>query len=175
MLRAAIVGCGAICRMHAESIKQAGGLLVGAADCKKERADLLVSEYGGRSFDSLENLLDELKPDVLHICTPHHLHIPMAKMALERNIHVLTEKPLALSDKDAAQLEQTLNITTASFGVCYQNRFIRPVVQAKELIAKGELGRLLRIRSFVTWGRDREYYTGSGWRGASPTKPSACS
>lgn len=169
MLKSAIVGCGAIAPVHAQAIPGAGGELAAAADVRFDRAQALTAAYGGRAFSSMEEMLDEARPDVLHICTPHYLHIPMAAAALRRGIHVLCEKPIGLSAADAAALRPAL-AAGARFGVCFQNRWNASVKEAREIVASGELGALKSLRGMVTWSRGEAYYRDSGWRGAWATE-----
>ena len=88
-MKAAIVGCGNIAAVHAKSISRLEGAeLLAAADIRPERAEKYTEEYGCRAYGSLEEMLEKERPDVLHICTPHYLHVPMAEYALKRGIHV---------------------------------------------------------------------------------------
>ena len=106
-MRAAIVGCGSIASVHAKSIRKLpGNELVGFADIKEERARAFADEYGGRAYSNLEEMLERERPEVLHICTPHYLHVPMAIYGLEKGCHVFMEKPPAISKEQFAELER---------------------------------------------------------------------
>ena len=75
--RVGIVGCGGIARVHAQSLLRMDNVEMAAfADCKLERAQSFASEYGGSAYASLEEMLAAEHLDVLHICTPHALHVP---------------------------------------------------------------------------------------------------
>ena len=164
-MRSAIVGCGEIAKVHAESIAALEGHeIVGFADCQKERAEEFAKQYGGNSYGTLEEMLDKEKMDVLHICTPHYLHVPMAKIALERGIHVYQEKPAALSLGEYRELKQAVQKSKQYLGISYQNRYNDCVQKAKELIESGNAGSILGGRAFVTWERRENYYTCSKWR-----------
>ena len=96
--RSAIVGCGGIAQVHARALSEMENVRLAAyADTKPERAQALASQYGGQAYASLEALLDQESIDVLHICTPHFLHLPMAQAAASRGIAVFTEKPPVIS------------------------------------------------------------------------------
>ena len=93
-MRAAIVGCGTIAHVHAESISRLKGITLAAfADIIGERAQTFGNRYGGNAYSSLEEMLEKERPDVLHICTPHYLHVPMMLYALKHGVHVFSEKP----------------------------------------------------------------------------------
>lgn len=168
-MRAAIVGCGSIAHVHAAAIHQIEGTeLVAFADIVPERARNFQEKYGGKAYASLEEMLDCEKIDVLHICTPHYLHVPMLLYAVKHNVHVFSEKPPVISAK---QLHQLLNLKTSKhFGFCFQNRYNASIRLVKEMLASGVTGKILGARGIVTWGRDASYYTDSGWRGRLATE-----
>ena len=79
-MKIAIVGCGSIAKVHAQCInKNIGHKLVAVADKYLEKAEAFAENFGGRPYASLEEMLEKEKIDVLHICTPHYLHAPMAE------------------------------------------------------------------------------------------------
>ena len=99
-------------------------------------------------------MLDEERPDVVHICTPHHLHAPMAIESLRRGVHVLLEKPVATTVADGEAVVRAARSSTATLGVCFQNRFNRTILAIRDLLEGGTLGALLGGRAAVTWFRD---------------------
>ncbi len=168
-LKCAVIGCGGIAQVHAGVLaRQEGAELLAFADIRPERAQALAEKYGGNAYDSIEALLDKEQPQVLHLCTPHYLHTPMAKMAAERGIHVFTEKPPVISQ---AQWEEFRKLgEQIRVGVCFQNRYNPSVAYCQELLESGKAGKILGARGFVTWRREAPYYTESGWRGSLATE-----
>ncbi|HJA91700.1 MAG TPA: Gfo/Idh/MocA family oxidoreductase [Candidatus Eisenbergiella merdipullorum] len=170
-MKAAIIGCGTIAAVHAESITRLeGASLAAAADIRPERAKAYAGKYGCRAFLSLEEMLEEEKPDVLHICTPHYLHVPMTEYALKRGVHVFCEKPPVISKEQLARLEKAVSEGPGRAGFCFQNRYNPSVLYVKELLASGKPGRIKGARGIVTWNRGEAYYTQSGWRGRLETE-----
>lgn len=168
-LRCAIVGCGSIAQVHAAVLSQQETADLRAfADIRPERAEALAQTYGGRAYSSLEELLNQEEIDVLHICTPHYLHTPMAKLAAEKGIHVFTEKPPVINE---SQWEEFRKLgENVRVGICFQNRYNASVQLLHQLLASGKPGQILGARAFVTWHRDAPYYTESGWRGSLETE-----
>lgn len=166
--RAAIVGCGGIAQVHSGVI---GSLpftkLVACCDIIPERAEKMAAVYGCSSYTSLEKMLELEEIDVLHVCTPHYLHVPMIKAAAEKNIAVFSEKPPAISPE---QWQELKTVTSVPVGICFQNRYNRSVQFVRELLTSGKAGKVLGARAFVTWSRGKEYYTKSGWRGSLKTE-----
>ncbi len=179
VLRSAIVGCGGIAQVHARALSEMPEAeLTAFADIIPERAEAMAEKYGGRAYSSLDGLLDHEKIDVLHICTPHYLHTPMARQAAELGINVFTEKPPVIDRQQWAEFKRLGD--KVRVGICFQNRYNGSTRALKDLLSTGEAGKVLGSRGFVTWRRDAPYYTESGWRGAlstegggALTKPSA--
>ena len=167
--KVAVIGCGGIAQVHARVLAQLPQLrLVACADIRRERAEKMAGEYGCRAYDSMEALLEKESVDAVHLCTPHYLHTPMARLAAERGIAVFTEKPPVISPaqwEEFRPLEEKVPV-----GVCFQNRYNRSVRYIEDLIAKGETGKILGARAVVTWSRGEKYYTESGWRGSLETE-----
>lgn len=169
MKRVGIVGCGGIAEVHASVLKQLKEAeLCAFADCEKSRAERFAGTYGGGNagaYESLEEMLAKAAPEVIHICTPHYLHVPMAVECLNRGCNVFMEKPPAISAEQFAGLEQALGRSAGSLGICFQNRYNQSTLKVDELLSKKCLGEILGARAFVTWNRTADYYTESGWRG----------
>lgn len=168
-LRCAIVGCGGIAQVHAlalSSMEEAD--LTAFADIRPQRSEAMAEKFGGSSYSSLEELLDREPIDVLHICTPHYLHTPMAKEAADRGIKVFTEKPPVTDRSQWAEFSALGD--RVPVGICFQNRYNGSTRALKDLLSTGEPGKVLGSRGFVTWRRDAPYYTESGWRGALSTE-----
>ena len=168
--RVGVVGCGGIAQVHGGVLRELPGVeLAACADIRPERAQAFAETFGGVPYPSLEEMLEKERLDCLHLCTPHYLHTPMAKLAAERGIHVFTEKPPVMN---RAQWEefQALEQAPVRVGVCFQNRYNQSVHLLKEVLASGEAGKVLGARAFVTWHREAPYYTESGWRGSLETE-----
>jgi UDP-N-acetyl-2-amino-2-deoxyglucuronate dehydrogenase len=165
-MKISLVGCGGISGAHIQSImSNPDAKLISVADIKFERAQKVEHETGAKAYASLEDLLNGEKPDVLHICTPHYLHVPMALMAMERGIHVLIEKPCAVTLEELQILRDAQKRTGLKVGTCFQNRYNHSALQLiKMLEDKERVGKLIGIRGFVTWERGENYYA-DDWHG----------
>lgn len=165
-MKISLVGCGGISGAHINSIQNnSDAQLLSVADIKIERANKVASETGAVAYASLDAMLDAEKPDVLHICTPHYLHTPMALSALERGIHVLIEKPCSVNLQELEMLRAAQKRTGLKVGTCFQNRYNHSALQLQKLLQDEEKhGKLLSARGFVTWKRDTDYYS-DDWHG----------
>ncbi len=175
-MKIGLVGCGVIAALHAEIISEIpGSTLVAVADCDLAKAAAFAEDYSRKfapasrpaeavhAYVSLEEMLEEEALDIVHICTPHYLHVPMAVYCLEKGVHVFLEKPPAISREDFAKLEKVN--TDRSLGFCFQNRYNDCVKYVQAALAKEETGKVLGARAFVSWSRGKAYYEASPWRG----------
>ena len=170
-MKISIVGCGSISAAHIGAISKINDAqIISVADCIAKRAQEVAKKCGAKAFTSLEDMLADEKPDILHICTPHYLHVPMACLAMEQGIDVLCEKPCAMTEEQLKVLRDTQRKTGAKFGVCFQNRYNRSSLFLKAVIDSGKYGELVGMRAIVTWKRDADYYASGDWRGKIATE-----
>lgn len=171
-LRSAVIGCGLISKNHLKALKQAEHVSCTAVcDIVKEKADTAAETYGiSKVYTDYRELLQDPEIDVVHICTPHHLHAQMAVDALDAGKHVLCEKPMALSVEDALRMTEARDRAEKQLGICFQNRYNESSVYMKNLLDSGRLGAVVGGRGQVTWNRKPEYYTDSPWRGRWATE-----
>ncbi|MEO7266042.1 MAG: Gfo/Idh/MocA family oxidoreductase, partial [Ferruginibacter sp.] len=160
----AIIGCGRIAKRHAEQIKKVGNL-VAVCDIDQECAEDIAQQFGGKIYLSLETLLlNEPTIDVVSICTPNGLHAEHAIECLRANKHVLCEKPLCISNRDAHRMIEASNIANRHLFVVKQNRYNPPVQALKKLLKEDKLGNIFSFQLNCFWNRPKEYYSNT-WRG----------
>ncbi len=161
-----IVGCGAIHSTHADAIiNNDGTALAAVADIDESKAEESAARYGCSYSARYEDILNDKNIDAVHICTPHYLHADMAIAAMEHGKHVIVEKPMAITPSDASRMISKSEATGMKLGVCFQNRYNATSIKIKEFIESGKGGKILGARAFVTWHRDKGYYSSGEWRG----------
>ena len=143
-LRVAIAGAtGFIGPVHARAALLAGAHLAGVAATTPERAREAAARLNAeRAFDSAEELVTADGVDLVHICTPNHLHAPLAAAALEAGKHVICEKPLATSAAEAEPLVAAAQEAGRVATVPFVYRYNPVVFEARARVAAGELGAL---------------------------------
>jgi predicted dehydrogenase len=153
-LRVGIAGVGFIGGVHARSARVAGARLVGVAASTPERAAAAASELGAeRGFASAEELVEADDVDVVHICTPNHLHLPLAEAALAARKHVICEKPLAVDADGALRLTNAAAAAETQAAVPFVYRYYSTVREARERVRAGTTGplRLLHGTYLQDW------------------------
>ena len=164
-MRVSVIGCGAVSRNHLRVLKDLKNIEISSVvDIKKDRADAAAKKYGCKAYYDFDKMLNEDKPDCIHICTPHYLHVPMAVAALTKGIHVLCEKPCSISEEGLSALRKAQDKSSAAFGVCFQNRYTKAVRTVKDILDKRIYGEILSARALVHWSRNEDYYN-DDWHG----------
>ena len=109
-------------------------------------------------FGDYRKMLDEQKPDIVAVCTRHvDQHHAMIMAAVDRGMHVFTEKPLCRTLAEADDIVRKCEMTHAMLAVAHQTRYSPKIPVVKKLIADGRLGQVLELR-----GRGKEDARGGG-------------
>ncbi len=165
--RVGIIGCGRISPFHGMPAKsQSNATVVACCDLVPELAKARAALFGCKAtYTDFEEMIQKEKLDVVHICLPHYLHSPVAVRALELGCNVLTEKPMAISMKQAEAMVAAAKANKKTLGVIFQNRYNAGSQLVKKCLDGGLLGEIKAARATVTWCRTPEYYTSSLWKG----------
>lgn len=146
-LRVAVIGAGGIGGAHLNAYSAVADLceIVGVADINLIAAQERTAQFGGAAFADYTDLLAQVQPDAISICTPPNLHLPIAQAAAARGIAMLCEKPPArtLAETQALVDAAVSGGSLLQFAFCH--RFHQPVQQAQALIASGRLGKVVQI------------------------------
>jgi predicted dehydrogenase len=153
-LRVAIAGTGFIGAVHARSARLAGARLVGVAASTPGRGRRAAEALGAEhAFDTAEQLVEAPDVDVVHICTPNHLHVPLARGALAAGKHVVCEKPIAPDSTSANTLNGAAERADRITSVPFVYRYYPTVREARERVRTGVSGpiRLLHGSYLQDW------------------------
>jgi UDP-N-acetyl-2-amino-2-deoxyglucuronate dehydrogenase len=167
MTTAAVIGCGDVSVVHLQAIANLEGIdLVGVCDADADRAGAEAHRYGVPRFTDHRELLDAVRPEVVHVCTPHHRHAQIAIDCLDAGVGVLVEKPVAHTIAEADRLiAAARRHPDVKVGICLQNRYNATTQSARALLDSGELGAVRGGSATVLWHRDPAYYRARPWRG----------
>ncbi len=141
-MRAAIVGTGYIARVHARLIRELQGQVVGV--CGRTFAS--AAQFGiGVPYDDIARMMREQRPDVVHVCSPNHLHAEQTIASLRAGAHVVCEKPLATSSEDAQRMIDAAAKAgrIGAVAYCYRGYPVIEILRAR--VAEGAFGTLRRI------------------------------
>lgn len=123
MKRWGVLGAGGIAPSHIISLQRVPGVeLVGVADIDATARQRVAAKFGIATFPTVESLLDEGRPDAVTIALPAQLHVPAARLAAERGVHVLCEKPLADSVAGVDDMLSACKAAGVGLGAILNNR-----------------------------------------------------
>jgi predicted dehydrogenase len=149
--RVAIVGCGKIADGHAEEIAKFRDRATLVACCDRE---LLMAEQFSRRYrvpahyERFEDLLENERPNVVHITTPPHSHLALGKQCIDSGAHVYVEKPVAPTRAAAQELFDHAIQKGKKVTVGYSSYFDPPMLALRALVAEGVIGEVLHVESY---------------------------
>ena len=152
----ALIGCGAIAKVHIEVIETLeNAKAIGVYDKNAEYAERFAKEHGIKVFATMEELLAS-DVETIAICTPSGLHAPLAIQCMQAGKHVVLEKPIALTAEDCDRL---LDVERATGKICApisQLRFYEDIRRAKKILDEGLLGKPILCDLYMKYHRSRE-------------------
>jgi len=164
-VRFGVVGLGGMGQNHIKHIENTDETTLTAV-CDVDRPT--VKEVAGRfnvaGYADYRRLLNSGKVDAVLIATPHYFHPPVAVYAMNRGIHVLSEKPVAVSVKAADKMVAAARKSGCVFSVMFQYRSLPIAQAARRIVDQGRLGELRRTMLVSLWLRTRAYYESATWR-----------
>jgi len=143
LIGVAIVGLGYIGKVHLETLLKIPGVKVQAlvGGRRLDRVKRLAETYGIPTVtDDYTTLLDDPTIQVVHNCTPNHVHYPINRDFLKAGKHILSEKPLATSSEETADLVRLAEEGGLLTGINFCYRYYPAVQEAAARVRKGELG-----------------------------------
>ena len=148
-LRYAVIGAGGISHVHLNDILAKPGVtLVGVADpADPKHWRLPAAHRAAPQFQDAEAMLRAAKPELVSICTPNKFHASSALLAFKHGAHVACEKPMAMTVAEAEAMEAARAAAGRLGGINFSYRNVAAFRFARELIAAGELGRILRVNT----------------------------
>ncbi|MFQ3545619.1 Gfo/Idh/MocA family oxidoreductase [Halobacillus rhizosphaerae] len=163
-LKLAIIGCGGIANgKQMPSLSKLEDIeMVAFCDLVEERAQKAAAEYGTKTaevYTNFQELLEKENLDVVHVCTPNKSHAEISIAALEAGCHVMCEKPMAKTAREAKEMVEVAKRTGKKLTIGYNNRFREDSLYMKDVCESGELGEIyfakahaIRRRAVPTWG-----------------------
>ena len=146
--------------------------LTAVCDPVIQRAEKQAAEYSRqipgsavRCYADYKKMLAEIQPDIAAVATESGKHPEIAIECLNSGVHVICEKPMALSTVEADRMIAAARDTGMKLTVCFQNRFNEPVQRLRSAVDAGRFGKLLHGMIQIRWNRGPSYYTEAPWRG----------
>jgi predicted dehydrogenase len=134
--------------------------LVAVADVSREAVDRAMADYNVPfGYTDYLEMIERENLDAVAVCTPNKFHAPISINALNKGLHVLCEKPMALNPAECRDMMQAAEASGKTLGIAYRYRHKPTSQAAKRVIESGELGEIyavrvqgLRRRGIPSWG-----------------------
>ena len=170
-MRYALIGCGRISTNHILAAKNNHLEIAAVCDIRPEAMENVLAKHGLEQDTSIARytdyikMLDEVKPTLVSIATESGIHGQIALACIDRGIHVIIEKPMAMSMAEADKIIRRSQQKHVKVAACHQNRFNVAVQKTRAALEAGRFGRLSHGSVHVRWNRNRGYYIQAPWRG----------
>ena len=169
-MRYALIGCSRIASNRIKAAKDNGLEIVAVSDVYPEKMPEFLKRHG-LSSDNIKRyvdykaMLEEVTPDLVSIATGSGVHAKIALDCIEKGIHTIIEKPMAMSIADADAIITAARKKNVKVTVCHQNRFNPAVQKMRQALETGRFGKLSHGAVHVRWNRNKDYYSQASWRG----------
>ena len=170
-MKYALIGCGRIATNHIKAALNNNLDIVAVCDIDIKNIHTLLSKHNLDNKDSIKYytdyrlMLDEIQPNLVSIATESGSHARIALSCIDKGIHVIIEKPMAMNMADADEIIRQSEMKGVKVAACHQNRFNIAVQELKKAIDQGRFGKLSHGSIHVRWNRNEGYYTQAPWRG----------
>lgn len=157
-LRVGIVGCGGAAQWHISSMLKIKNVeLVATCDMNEDLARRVARRFNiSKYYSDFNKMLLEEKVDLVDICTPPQTHLALSVQAMEAGCHVLMEKPMALSFKEANEMAEVAKAKQVELGVVHNELFLPVVMRARSMVSKKVIGDLVGISITDSIPRDND-------------------
>jgi predicted dehydrogenase len=162
--RIAVAGAGNIGQAHARVIQDSRNAVLSAIVDPSPGGAAFADEAGVTCYASLDELLEKDRPDGVVLATPNHLHLPQALQCIAAGLPILLEKPLATTVEEGEQLVAAAERAGAKVLVGHHRTHSPIIDKAREVVASGQLGKLVAVMGSATFFKPDEYYADAPWR-----------
>lgn len=170
-MKYALIGCGRISTNHMKAAVNNKLEIVGVCDIIPEKMDELLAKHGLENVSTIHHYTDykeliaEEKPELISIATESGNHAEIALYCIAQGIHVIIEKPMAMSIEDADKIIALAEEKHVKVSACHQNRFNVAVQELRKAMESGRFGKISHGSIHVRWNRNKGYYEQAPWRG----------
>lgn len=170
-MRYALIGCGRISTNHIKAAINNKLELAAVCDIVQGHMEAVLEKHGLHTDTNIKRYTDyrkmigEVKPELVSIATESGLHGEIALYCIGQGVHVIIEKPMAMSLEEADKIISLSEEKGVKVAACHQNRFNMAVQEMRQALEAGRFGKLSHGSIHVRWNRNEAYYTQAPWRG----------
>ncbi len=170
-MKYAIIGCGRIARNHLAAAVACGLDVVAVCDLLPEAMQRLLAESGQgimrrpTQYTDYRRMLAEMSPQLVAIATDSGAHAKIALDCIAAGMHIILEKPMAMSLGDADRIINAAGTAGVRIAVCHQNRFNNASQALYRAVCEKRFGKISHAAVTIRWNRGVSYYRQAAWRG----------
>lgn len=169
-MKYALIGCGRIATNHMKAAVNNRLDIVAVCDILPEAMGALLAKHGLQDteikrYQDYKEMIEECKPELVSIATESGNHAEIALYCIEKGVHVIIEKPMAMNMEDAEKIIKMSNEKNVKVSASHQNRFNVAIQELRKAIEADRFGRLSHGSIHVRWNRNKGYYDQAPWRG----------
>ncbi len=149
-LKIAVIGAGSMGMNHLRVLRdfdEEQVNLVGVADTYESNLKNAVGRFHVAGYADYREMIERVKPDLVAVVVPTHLHFEVASYALDRGVNVLLEKPMTSTIEQALTLIQLARLRGVKLAVGHVERFNPAIIEVKRHLVAGELGRIFHLHA----------------------------
>lgn len=170
-MKYALIGCGRIATNHVKAALNNDLEIVGLCDVIPEKIEEIMEKHDLQNNEKIgkytdyKEMLDQVKPELVSIATESGNHAEIALYCIDKGIHLIIEKPMAMSIEDANKIIDKSKEKGVKVSSCHQNRFNVAIQEMRKAVEGGRFGRISHGSIHVRWNRGKGYYDQASWRG----------
>ncbi len=162
--RIAVAGAGLIGRSHINVVQASATVELTAVVDPSPQADAIANAAGVPLYRTLEDLLQQKRPDGVVLATPNQLHVPQALQCIEAGVSCLLEKPIAPTVAEAEALVTAAEMRGARLLIGHHRAHSPIMAKACAVVQSGQLGRVVGVMGSATFFKPDHYFDDGPWR-----------
>ncbi len=162
--RIAVAGAGLIGQAHIRVLQASPSGALSAVVDPSPAAAAVAAQAGVPLFTSLDELLAHDRPDGVILATPNQLHVPQALQCIAAGLPILVEKPIATTVAEGQTLVDAAERAGARVLIGHHRAHSPIMAKAKQVVASGQLGRLVSVMGSATFFKPDHYFDDGPWR-----------
>lgn len=170
-MKYALIGCGRIAMNHVKAVMNNRLEFAAVCDIIPEHMETLLAKHGLQENDGIQRytdykeMIEKVQPELIAIATESESHAEIALYCIDHGIHLIIEKPIAMSIQDADEIIRRAEEKGIKVSACLQNRFNVAVQEMRKALEEGRFGKLSHGSVHIRWNRSESYYAQAPWRG----------
>lgn len=169
-MRYALIGCGRISPNHIAAAIKNNLEIVSVCDIIADNIVNLLNKFDIdkeriHQYKDYKEMIEKEKPELIAIATESGLHAEIALYCINKGVHCIIEKPIAMNMKDARAICEAAEKNNVVVCANHQNRFNKSIQKIHQAIKENKFGKIFHAAAHVRWNRGKEYYDQAKWRG----------